>query len=95
MPDTETSVRERIDVQRAVQAAESFVRNMRSSLGDVSDVRLEEVEFSDDRAFWLITLSFMRPTQDSVLTSPPEREYRRFEIDATTGEFKSMTIRTI
>lgn len=93
MVDTEAPTKEKISVQRAVTAAENFIRNMRNSLGNLSDVRLEEVELTEDESLWLITLGFLRP-EDNVI-GEPKREYRRFEIDAKTGDFKSMTIRTV
>lgn len=91
-----------INVHDAVKAAKE---SMKSVFGDdeVIDVRLEEVELSEDEKYWNITLGFLVGNPD-----PPEhplvtalgggtkkyiREYKLLKIDAETGEFKSMKIR--
>jgi len=93
MAEIETPIKSKITVQTAVRAAENFVQNMKRSLGELSDVRLEEVVLTEDESYWLITLGFMRP--ESNVLEKPKREYRQFQIDATTGNLKSMTIRTV
>lgn len=84
---------DRVLVQDAVRSAENFMSNMKNSIGEVLDLRLEEVELSEDESKWLITLGFVRPA-DNVIDSP-SREYRRFEIDAATADVKSMKMRTV
>lgn len=62
--------------------------------------RLEEMEASDDSAFWYITVSMFRgPTQasfaDAMGNSSQYREYKTVKIDAETGTVKSVKIRQL
>lgn len=94
MADVETVSEKKVNIQSAVRASQNFLTNMRSSIGELLDVRLEEVELSEDESAWLITLGFIRPSS-GILTEQPKREYRRFEIDTLTGDLKSMKIRAV
>ncbi len=51
---------------------------------------LEEVELSDDRRFWLVTLSYPAPVTDRrffVLTGRGNSEYKVVKLLAETGQF--------
>ncbi len=93
----------RIDVRQAVIAAKEYLQSLRDQIGMlIEDLRLEEVELSDDKKFWLITLGFSRPAYKAKnpladLTDSPkyEREYKIFKIDSETGEVQSMKIREV
>jgi hypothetical protein len=74
----------------------------------VQDLRLEEVELSEDKKFWFVTLGFERPvvqrknSLSELMPAPAlppdykyEREYKIFKIDAETGEVQSMKIREL
>jgi hypothetical protein len=89
-----------IHVRHAVQAA---VRYMGEMFGEkIVDIRLEEVELSEDEQFWYITLSFLRePKATSNVESDAlraalgrmEREYKVFAIRSQDGQVKSMKMR--
>ena len=94
-----------VEVKTAVASAAEYAKEWLGS----DKVFLEEVELSKrgDSAIWLITLSI--PRRDEPLAargwasvnlhpSPAEllygrREYKVFEVDAETGEVRSMKIR--
>ncbi|MEM9538620.1 MAG: hypothetical protein AAGA60_03815 [Cyanobacteria bacterium P01_E01_bin.42] len=97
-----------IDVRDAVAAATKYFQEVRERIGNLKDLRLEEIELSDDEKFWLITLGFEIVPQNSpipdIVRDPlfpkierkeSEREYKIFKIDAKTGEVKSMKIRIV
>jgi hypothetical protein len=90
-----------IDVKQAAQSASEFVGELFPA-NTVSDVRLEEVELSEDGSHWLITLSFPPPASLSRgssgpfgVSSPAPRQYKIFKIKADTGEVQSMKIREL
>lgn len=87
-----------IDVKEAAQTASNFFAGLYADQ-TLSDVRLEEVELTEDERFWLITLSFPsdNPLQ-KVLThmagiDRSTRQYKIFKVDASTGRVVSMKIR--
>jgi hypothetical protein len=94
-----------IDVRGAVVAAQKYLQSMADLIGGhVLEIRLEEVELSEDKSLWLITLSFIVPiSKDSISnlgilageSLKPERQYKIFEIDSETGQMKSMKIRDL
>ncbi|MDB9313790.1 hypothetical protein PN462_11820 [Spirulina sp. CS-785/01] len=52
------------NVQTAVQVAKQYFFSIQPEIGeDISDLRLEEVEKTEDRQYWLITLGYDRPHQ--------------------------------
>jgi len=84
-----------IDVKQAAQAASDFISGLYSS-ETISDVRLEEVELSEDEKYWLITLSFPLPSSLGVVyLGGGGRQYKLFKVDADTGEVLSMKIRDV
>lgn len=93
-----------VDVTSAVTAARNYFQTLKPLLGDspVENLRLEEVELSEDDKHWLITLGYDTPTMvQSVpaFLSPgskqPLREYKLFRIDSTTGKVEAMKIRKV
>ncbi|MFH1743343.1 MAG: hypothetical protein ABIH23_30420 [bacterium] len=61
----------------------------------LSSILLEEVELSDDRKFWLITLGYMPQTANPFLPfGPGGREFKVFKVNSETGEVVSMKIKT-
>jgi hypothetical protein len=85
----------KIDVRSAVYTAQNYIQS-------IEDLRLEEVELSDDKQFWFVTLGYNRPVDKSqnllaelVPSSKFERDYKIFKIDAETGDVKAMKIREI
>jgi hypothetical protein len=93
--------RRMLTVKEAVQAAEKWVRDLYPE-GDIRHLRLEEVEFSDD-GHWRITLGWAESAirqnnltaalQPDVYALP--RVYKTLEVDAESGEVKSMKIREV
>ncbi|MFH0757958.1 MAG: PepSY domain-containing protein [Bacteroidota bacterium] len=64
---------------------------------DAEKVQLEEVELTDDKAYWYITLGYegvSHSVASSLLVGKSVR-YKLFKIDAETGEVISMKIRDI
>jgi hypothetical protein len=83
-----------IDVKTAVQAAARYAREM---YGDSDDLALlvEEVEPSADERYWLITLSLAERSNPLLALGPRGRSYKIFEVDAETGDVRSMKIRSV
>ena len=74
--------------QKAIEHIESLFPNR-----DLGDVLLEEAEISDDGQFWIVTVSFKRPSAsggvgESVFTG--NRSYKVFKILVENGEVRSM-----
>lgn len=94
-----------IDVRSAVIAAKQYFENIKDMMGDsINNILLEEVELSENKKFWYVTLGFSRPVAknekslipDAIsLVTKTEREYKMFIVDAETGEVKSMKIREV
>ncbi len=99
-----------IDVRAAVTAAYEYMKSIQDLMGNpLDDLRLEEVELSNDKSFWLITLGFERPVKarKSPLqelipasavpssTSLYQREYKQFKVNSQTGEVEAMKIREL
>lgn len=55
---------------------------------------LEEIELSDDRTNWLLTLSYPTPNSPYVVFGG-NKEFKTFEVDRATGEVLSMKIRVL
>ncbi|MDT7778926.1 MAG: hypothetical protein QOC99_1438 [Acidobacteriota bacterium] len=88
-----------IDVKQATQSASGFLVGLYPNQS-VSSVRLEEIELTEDEKSWLITLSFPDSDPPSSnfhlgLAVGTNRQYKVFEVDAETGQVKSMKIREI
>jgi hypothetical protein len=96
-----------IDVKAAVESAYKYFQDIQNMVGEkLDDLRLEEVELSEDKHSWLITLGYDLPVKsrsqlEELLTSPVapkkvfRREYKLFRINSETGEVESMKIRQV
>jgi hypothetical protein len=91
-----------IDVKKAVSAARNYLQSLEIEIGaPLKDLLLEEVELTDDREFWLITLGFNHQVQlpenplGINLSPREERKYKIIKVNAETGEVKSMKIREL
>jgi len=83
-----------IDVNAASEKARS---HLVSFFPDAERVQLEEVELTDDKAHWFITLSYegvSNSVASSLLVGKSVR-YKIFKLDAETGDVISMKIRDI
>lgn len=99
----------KVDVKKAVLTAKNYWESLEGITGfKAKDLRLEEVELSEDKNYWFITLGFNigQPMDlekrsnsfDDVMISLSEkslnqRDYKIFKINADTGEVESMKIR--
>ena len=80
-----------IDVKQAANVAISYLTELMPEI-EPRSARLDEVELSEDREFWSITLSY--PDPGAMYTPYPQiREYKMFKIASQTGEVLSMKIR--
>ncbi|MBN3898531.1 MAG: hypothetical protein HWQ41_25675 [Nostoc sp. NOS(2021)] len=98
-----------IDVKTAVNAAHEYIKSMQDMMGSsLGDLRFEEVELSEDKSFWLITLGFDIPKKPPksrleelipISIAPTlvlyEREYKLFKVNSQTGEVEAMKIRQV
>jgi len=83
-----------IDVKEASEKATEYLV---SFFPDAEKVQLEEVELTDDKAHWFITLSYegvSNSVASSLLVGKTVR-YKIFKLDAVNGEVISMKIRDI
>ena len=97
-----------IDVKEAVKIATDYLKQLYEPT-QLHDILLEEVALSDDEKYWYVTLGFSRPVastnpmqaltetflkgQGIVNQTKYQREYKVFQIDAATGQVRSMKIR--
>lgn len=88
-----------IDVKEATQRALGYFGELFPN--GYQNLRLEEIEISDDDRYWYVTLGFDVPPGPSVaglaqaLTGKAERAYKVFKIDAANGKFVSVKIREV
>ena len=88
-----------IDVKTAVGIAVRYIQELLPK-ERLRDLRLEEVERTDDNEHWLVTLGYSTRTDPSTpfeaLGGPRfEREYKVFKVSAQSGEVTFMKIRTV
>jgi hypothetical protein len=84
------------DVKTAVREATRFFAEINQE-HPPEDVRVEEVELTDDENVWNITLGFYPPGTSMTLAiggiPVAQRQYRVLRVDANTGQVRSMKIR--
>ena len=79
------------------EATDKAKKHLLAFFPDAEQVQLEEVELSEDKAHWLITLSY-EGVSSSVASSMLVGKsllYKIFKLDAKNGEVISMKIRDI
>ncbi|MGB3791068.1 MAG: hypothetical protein WA949_23885 [Phormidesmis sp.] len=92
-----------VDVKFAITAARDYIKEFQALLDNpLENLRLEEVERTEDRKYWLITLGYDDPdglkhlpdflTPSTQLSS---REYKLFRVNSDSGEVESMKIRKV
>jgi len=83
-----------IDVKEATQKVKEYLV---SFFPEAEKVQLEEVELTDDKSHWYITLSYegMSHSVASSLLVGKSVRYKIFKLDAESGEVISMKIRDI
>lgn len=83
-----------IKVQEAVEKAKA---HLNSFFPESENIQLEEVELTEKKTHWLITLSYegvSNSVASSLLVGKSVR-YKVFKLDAKEGEVVSMKIRDI
>ncbi len=80
-----------VDIKHVVAVAAEYLKSL---LGDVGGLRLEEIEENKNGLGWLVTLSFVPPLADRDLPFLSKREYKQVEINAS-GHPTAMRIRKI
>jgi hypothetical protein len=94
-----------VNVKEAVQRALAFLLDLYEG-EELPNLRLEEVELSDDERHWLVTFGFTASERDvergpivgvwgGTTATRTKRDYKLIRIDAKTGEAMSMKIRTL
>ncbi len=88
-------------VEEAITRAKAFVREVFAN-EEVSQIRLEEVEFDDNDNAWLVTIGLMRPIitkqehMPSYLSQAPlKRTYKVVKIADDGGAIPSVKIRQL
>lgn len=88
-------------VDEAVAKAKAFIREVFAD-EEVSQIRLEEVEFDDNENVWLVTLGLMRPVVNRldrlpsfVSESPLKRSYKVVKVADEGGAIPSVKIREL
>lgn len=93
----------RIDLAQAARAARDYLIELHRVMGDAEakNIRLEEVEYDDDKEHWIVTLGYDRPITDPLRTiglgiaGRTEREYKILTVDGITGRALNMKIRQL
>jgi len=102
-PGAAVAERSPVTVKDAAKAALRFLHDLYEG-EPLVDLRLEEVELSDDGNYWSITYGFLvteRNLDDHPLLGSltsgvrSRRDYKTIAIDAQTGEPLSMKIRAL
>ena len=94
-----------IDVKAAVTIAIDYLKFLQDNISnELQDIRLEEVELSEDKRYWLITLGYDVPVKNPAaffaeLISPNapiyKREYKLFKINSENSQVEAMKIREV
>ena len=96
-----------IDVRKAVLAAQNYFKSMQDLMSPddsfiIRDLRLEEVEISEDKKYWFVTIGYdfaegaFKDALSFIATPKKnDRNYKIFKINSETGEVESMKIREV
>ncbi len=89
MVQKKTVKKERITPRDAASAASMYFNEV---AGPPTSLTIEEIELSDDKMFWLVTLGYSRPGLPFYVGTGAT-DYKVFKVDAYSGEVLSMKIR--
>jgi hypothetical protein len=90
-----------ISIEQAVDAARDFAARLYAE-GELRQLRVEEIETTDDDTKWLVTLGWVEPAVRTLggiagiantSIEPLPRVYKVFAIHAQTGKVESMKMR--
>jgi hypothetical protein len=80
-----------IDARTAATGAVQYLKGLYE--GSVSLFVVEEAELTEDKKWWIITLSFLGPHANPFALASDPKEYKEFKIDSETGEIVWMKIK--
>lgn len=92
------------DVRTAVGLARNYLSSIQDLISfEIQDIRLEEVELSEDEKNWFVTLGYDLPKPafqnplipEMIKQVELERHYRILKINAETRKVESMKIREL
>lgn len=86
-----------LEVKEAVKVATEYIQTLFAEK-QIPELRLEEVELSQDGQFWEVTLSFVVREPTAYLSlgdAARSREYKIFRVNAENGQVQSMKIRKV
>ena len=83
-----------IDVKEATKKAAEYLSSF-YPYPITGSIQLEEVELTENKDLWIITLSFEENSGKGIGFGFLSKRYKQFTINAETGEFISMKIREI
>ena len=86
-----------LEVKEAVKVATEYIQALFVEK-QIPELRLEEVELSEDKKHWEVTLSFVVREPTAYLSlgdAARSREYKVFKVDAESGQVQSMKIRKV
>lgn len=93
-----------VDVKAAAKISSEYLVSIQDMLeSPIQDLSLEEVEVSEDRNHWLITLGYtikINETKSNLFANSSkdeqlQRKYKIFKVDRQSGEIESMKIRQV
>jgi hypothetical protein len=93
----------KIEVKEAVRKCVAYFHKLYPNFGTDANVMIEEVEESDDGAYWLVTLGYdiqrrvsrVAGNLQDVFGPQVARHYKVFKVNAETGRIVSMKIRSL
>jgi hypothetical protein len=77
----------------AKQAASQATKYLSELVSLISQPQIEEVELSNDRLTWYITLSYIAQEHQPYAILGHSKSFKIFTIDAESGDIRSMKIR--
>lgn len=98
MSTADTKQTQPISPKEAVDAAAQYFTQVVGPINAQTAVAVEELEMSNDKKRWLVTLSHKDPLVSSVYTLYPGSDsklYKVFDVDALTGKVNSMKSKKI
>jgi hypothetical protein len=85
----------KLDAKEATKKAAEYLHDIKH-IG-LDNISIEEIEMTEDKKYWLITLGYVQYTRISIFGPTPieKKIYKIFKVDANTGEIISMKIRSV
>lgn len=77
----------------AKEAAEIAIEYLKSFYAEAKNVTLEEVELSEEKKSWSVTISFETLPDDGIPVKIVTKVYKLFRIDNNAGQVISMKSR--